>query len=127
MPSSSSAALRLVRLENRSAGAEKLYEVSVEADPEISGGHLCRARWGRIAATHRSEQVKHRGPAAACESVLDRLVREKRGRGYQVVDDRRGGAPSATPCATTAPDGEAEPSALSGLLARRRREATWIL
>ncbi len=126
MPSSSSAALRLVRLENRSAGAEKLYEVSVEADPEISGGHLCRARWGRIAATHRSEQVKHRGPAAACESVLDRLVREKRGRGYHVVEDRRGGAPSDAPVAE-ASDRERESPGLAGLLAKRRREATWTL
>ncbi len=125
MPSSPPAALRLVRLENRSAGAEKTYEVSVEPDPAVAGGHLCRARWGRISASHRSEQVKHRGPAATCESVLGRLVREKRSRGYQVVEDRRGEVRSAAPPARS--DREVEPPALSDLLAKRRREATWTL
>ncbi len=121
-------ALRRVRMENRTASAEKLYEVCVEADPAVPGSFRCRAVWGRISASHRSEQVKEQGSAAACERALEALVREKRGRGYQVVEDQRGdpavppvGSPSGTP--TTEPATEQE--GLARLLARRKREASW--
>ncbi len=120
-------ALRRVRMENHSAASDKLYEVSVEADPAVPGSFRCRAVWGRISASHRSEQVKHQGSAAACERSLEGLVREKRGRGYQVVEDQRGepaasvASPPSSPVVELAPEQEG----LAGLLARRRREASW--
>lgn len=118
--------LRVVRLENRTTG-QKFYTVVVEIEPEVLGSYRGRAEWGRIGGRAIQEQVKATGSLATCEHALEALVRDKRGRGYQVVLDRRSSEAAASapaPVAQPAAPASAEES-LADVLERRRREAAW--
>ncbi len=75
-----------VRLENRSDGHRKFYELAIQlsAQTDSQEEYETRATWGRIGNEGQS-QVKCRGSWMRCRQTLDELLREKQGHGYAVV------------------------------------------
>ncbi|HVY45734.1 MAG TPA: WGR domain-containing protein, partial [Minicystis sp.] len=73
------------RLECTEGGSSKFWEGAVE-------GKTLTARWGKIGTDGQTKSKDFASPAAA-EAELEKLVREKRGKGYVEA----GGAPPAKP------------------------------
>ena len=98
--STSPAKYRLqVRLEHKQGSSSKFWE------PKVSGSTLI-VRFGRIGTDGQTRDTKLASPAAA-RAALDKLVAEKRGKGYKPAGK------SAPPRPTTAVKGRAELLALA--------------
>lgn len=118
--------VRFVLLECVQGRSSKAYLVVVERDDDVPGAFRCQAAWGKIGGPSQS-QLKQSGSLAICERRLEQLVREKQQRGYRVIrDERPDGKAAASPPEPVRTPAHGEES-LEDILARRKREAAWVL
>ena len=73
-----------IYLENQEEGSDKFYRLTLTEAPS---GYIVDAQWGRR-GTNGQEGTKYAGPDLdAARKVYDKVVAEKRAKGYKAVVD----------------------------------------